>query len=73
MRHIFDENNQDDVKLLEYLKEKSSNSSWYASAARIWMSDYEKYQIAFKNNLNYIILWNENDIDDFINKLKESR
>lgn len=73
MGHIFDKNNQDDVKLLKHLKEKSSTSSWYASAARIWMSDYEKYQIAVKNNLNYTVLWSDDDIDDFIDKLKQAQ
>lgn len=63
--HIFNPNNLDDIKKLEYCKSRT-DSSWYQSKVRIWLKDYEKYQIAMKNGLNYKILWNENDINQFI-------
>lgn len=42
----------------------------YGSAISIWIkSDKQKRKIAKKNNLNYIVLWNLNDINNFIKSL----
>ena len=66
--HIFDPNNKKDIEQLEYIKSRT-DSSWYQSKLRIWLKDKEKYDTAIKNKLNYYILWNTNDIDNFCNKL----
>lgn len=63
--HIFDPNNENDIKQLEYYKSRI-DSSWYQSKVRIWLKDYEKQQTAIKNNLNYKIIWTKQDIEKFI-------
>ena len=69
--HIFNPDSENDIKQLEYLKTRN-DSSWYQSKLRIWLKDKEKYDYAIKNHLNYIILWNKNNIDNFLNILKEN-
>ena len=66
--HIFDSNSEKDIEHLEYLKSRT-DSSWYQSKLRIWLKDKEKYDWAIKHNLNYVVLWNENDINSFISSL----
>lgn len=63
--HIFNPNDENDIKQLEYCKSRI-DSSWYQSKVRIWLKDYEKQQIAIKNNLNYVIIWTKQDIKKFI-------
>ena len=42
----------------------------YKVAITVWTkSDLEKRDYAIKNNLNYIVLWTLNDIDNFIKSL----
>ena len=66
--HIFDPDNENDIKQLDFLKTRT-DSSWYQSKLRIWLKDKEKYDWAIKHNLNYVVLWNENDINSFISSL----
>lgn len=68
--HIFDSNSEKDVEHLEYLKSRT-DSSWYQSKVRIWLKDKEKYDYAIENKLNYVIIWNDNHIDKFINDLNK--
>lgn len=65
--HWFDESDINDLKLLSNWQEKvSSNHPQYEVAINTWtISDIEKRNYAIINNLNYIVLWNNNDIDDF--------
>lgn len=68
--HFFDSNNQDDIQQLAILKEKAKTSSYYRRAIEIWTeTDIEKRNVALKNKLNYVVLWNKDDIDTFINIL----
>lgn len=70
--HPFDENNLDDLNTLSIWKSKSINSIQYKYAIHIWTeSDPEKRRYGSK--LNYIELWNEDDIYNFINNLKEEK
>jgi hypothetical protein len=69
--HWFDDTNEDDLKILNKWKEKSKVSSIYKTAINVWTkSDIEKRNCAIKNNLNYIVLWNKTDIDNFISTLR---
>lgn len=70
--HIFNPYSKKDNETLEYCKSRV-DSSWYQSKVRIWLKDYEKYQTAIKYNLNYRILWNKSDIDNFIQYLLQNR
>ena len=69
--HLFDKNNKEDIHTLKMREEKANNGSkQYKVAINIWSQvDIEKYNCAKNNNLNYIILWNKNDIDEYISTL----
>lgn len=67
---MFDENNPDDIAILHKWQEKAKTSKAYQSAIDVWTkSDVEKYNTAIKNKLNYKILYNKEDIDNFIKEL----
>lgn len=62
--HIFNKNI--DEELYKTWKQKSKNSKYYFSALKTWTEkDPAKLNIAKENNLNYIILWNLNDIHEW--------
>ena len=62
--HPFDENNENDLKRLEYMKSK--NSGYYQNAIETWtIRDINKRNIAKQNNLNYLEIFSKN-IDDVI-------
>lgn len=69
--HLFDKNNKEDLNTLKMWEEKANNGSkQYKVAINIWSKvDIEKYNCAKNNNLNYVILWNKNDIDEYISTL----
>ena len=68
--HFFDKNNDEDVKLLNTIKQQSKTSSWYASKLRIWLKDSEKHDTAKRNNLNYVVLWSRLEIELYIDSLQ---
>lgn len=54
--HPFDPNNEEDVKLLESLKEKDDN--WSKMIIDVWTNrDVVKQKIAKENNLNYVTIY----------------
>lgn len=68
--HFYDENNIDDINRLQYLQNKAKTSNYYQKAIDIWTKiDLAKLKYATENNLNYIVLWNKNDINTFIQNL----
>ena len=68
--HWFNKNDLEDLKKLNLWKEKAKTSNFYKYAIKIWtQQDLKKYEYAIKNNLNYVVLWNYQDIDNFINKI----
>ena len=70
--HLFDMNNAEDLKWLEHCKTNPKN--WVEKLqVSIWADqDVQKVNIAKKNNLKYIILWNYSDIDEFFNNLMKA-
>lgn len=71
-KHWFDPNNQEDIEKLT--KWKSKNTTFYKNAIYNWtVLDVNKKNIALKNNLNYIVLWNKQDIYEFIKNLKTNK
>ncbi len=64
--HWFDDNNPDDLKELQRLIEKADEGKpMYKRAIYIWTyDDLRKREIARKNNLNYLVFW-DNDLTDF--------
>ena len=64
--HWFDVTNIDDINRLNKLKQKSNNNL-YTTAIDVWtISDPLKHKTAIDNKLNYIVLWNKTDVDNFI-------
>lgn len=54
---------EEDVRSLEDMKLRSKSSTFYASAIYVWtVLDVEKLHCAVRNNLNYIALYNNDDI-----------
>ena len=71
-KHWFNESNQDDIDKLDLWKSK--NNLYYDRAINIWtISDLKKRNIAKKNNLNYVVLWSENEITNWFNNNCEIR
>lgn len=72
--HWFDENNLNDIKKLEELIEKSKEHSLYKTCIRVWtQSDVEKRNCAKNNKLNYVVLWNKQDIINWVKSNFEIR
>lgn len=66
--HFFDENNKDDLNLLQIWKNK--NSDHYKRAINIWtVIDIAKKKCAETNKLNYVVLWNKQDIENYLSTL----
>lgn len=56
-KHLFNENNIDDLETLNKWKQK--NTQYYRNAIQTWLiRDINKFNIAQENNLHYIILYN---------------
>ena len=67
--HFFDKDSQDDLKVLELWKSK--NTRYYNNAIIVWtIKDPQKLETAIKNNLNYIAWFNEEQANDWINKMR---
>ena len=65
--HLFDENNINDLNILNKWKEKIINHKYYKTAIYVWTNlDKEKYNIAIKNKLNYLIFYNLNEFNNWI-------
>ena len=68
---FFDKDNKNDVKLLANWQEKAKTSKFYAKAIETWtIRDVLKLETAIKNNLNYIVWFNEEQANDWINKMR---
>lgn len=62
-KHLFNENNEDDIQILNSWKQKAETSKQYKSAINVWtVMDPLKYKTAKDNNLNYLPIWS-NKID----------
>lgn len=72
--HWFDSSNVNDINILNIWKEKSKIHSMYQTAIKVWTdSDVKKRESAKMNNLNYVVLWNTQDIQDWVNSNFELR
>ena len=69
--HFYDATCQDDIDKLQELRQKAKTNLWYKNAVRVWLNDIEKRDTARKNNLNYVVLWSRQEIEFYINYLKE--
>lgn len=68
MFHPFNKDNKEDINKLNELEEKAKTSKFYENAVQTWtVRDVNKRNYADKNNLNYIMFYNENDVEKFLN------
>ena len=59
--HFFDENNPKDIEKFNYWKSKNISTE-------VWtIKDIIKRDFAIRNKLNYLVLWSEQELIDFIN------
>lgn len=64
--HLFDENNSEDIKQLNTWKERTNGEDMYSFAIKVWTeSDPLKHKYATDNNLNYLVLWSVEEIEEF--------
>jgi len=67
--HPYNKESKEDNIILEKWKEK--NTKFYNNAIKTWtIRDVEKYNIAKKNNLNYLLFYNIDELKNWINKEK---
>lgn len=67
--HWFNENNLDDIEKVKQWKIKSETKEIYSRAIIGWtIIDLNKKEKAKENNLNYIVLWNKDDIDNWFSQ-----
>lgn len=71
-KHFFNPKNKNDLATLSIWKEKALQGlEQYKNAINIWTNlDLNKKHCAEINKINYIVLWNKQDIDAFINNYK---
>lgn len=71
--HPFNAESADDLATLALWASKSTDKNMYKGAVKVWTkTDPEKQNIAKINNLNYIMLYSKQEVDDFILKLKDT-
>ena len=64
--HFFNSNDENDLSILNNLKLKSKEKDTYKKAIHTWtISDIEKRDIAIKNKLNYVVIWNRKQLKSF--------
>ena len=65
--HFYDETSEEDRNQVKLWKSKEEKSSWYKAAIDNWtVRDVKKRNTARDNNLNYVVFWNEDDVDKWI-------
>ena len=83
-KHWFNKNDENDLKILEDIKNKAESSSgetskFYKRCIEVWTEvDLEKREVARKNDLNYKVFWTQEEIEEFFEdfskeKLKNNR
>ena len=66
---LFDENNKNDILILNSWINKSKQHKAYKQAIYTWTKlDVKKFNIAKRNNLNYLIFYSFNDFLNWFNK-----
>lgn len=70
-KHPFDKYSSEDISTLNEWLEKSNTSKYFSNSIEVWTKrDVNKRLIAAKNNLNYIELFDEEDVKKLLEKLK---
>ena len=70
--HWFNEDDPEDLEKLALWRERTKGKDLYSAAIYIWtVSDLQKRKTAQDNNLNYVVLWNLEEIERYKNELIE--
>ena len=70
--HWFNENDPADLEKLALWRERTKGKDLYSAAIYVWtVSDPQKRKAAQDNNLNYVVLWNLEEIERYKNELIE--
>lgn len=57
---------------IDWLNKLNEGHKAYENAIRVWtVTDPLKLQTAINNNINYVVLWTPDDIDNFLDKIKD--
>jgi hypothetical protein len=72
--HLFDKYNKYDLEKLTIWQSKAdAGNNYYKRAITTWtIRDPLKFETAKKNNLNYIVLYNDNEIVSYLNSLQQA-
>lgn len=71
--HWFDENDPEDLKTLKKWQDRAKDKKLYNVAIEVWTkSDPKKRHFAEKNQLNYTVLWNTDEVDEYKKELYEA-
>ena len=69
--HIFNKNDDNDLSKLKYWEEKSIKHPYYKTAIKVWTyGDPLKIKTAKDNNLNYLVFYNLNEFNLWLEKVK---
>ena len=65
--HFFNSKNEDDLNTVNVWQEKSKTKPQYKVALDVWTNrDIQKYRTATENKLNYVVLWNKEQVNQFM-------
>ena len=71
--HYFNSTNKDDLNIIEYWK-NSIDIHKHTNAINTWtISDIQKRDHAIKNSLNYVVLWNKLQVNQFLADLESGK
>ena len=71
---FYDNTNKQDRQELKKLKEKAKVSDWYTKMIEVWYNrDPIKKEYAIKNNLNYCVIWNYDNLYNLIDIIKNHK
>ena len=70
-KHKFNKSNLEDIKKLKYWRAKSKKSKFYKTAIYVWTElDPKKLKCAEEHNLNYLVSYNQTEMNEIIKKFK---
>ena len=70
--HWFNQDDSDDIAKLALWQERTNGNDLYSGAIKVWtILDPMKKETAEKNKINYVVLWNLEEIERYKNELSE--
>ena len=70
--HWFNQDDSDDIAKLALWQKRTNGNDLYSGAIKVWtILDPMKKETAEKNKINYVVLWNLEEIERYKNELSE--